>query len=520
MSNLALMILIVYCNISISINSQLHSIQDSLNPIKVTEYSHSNFSSAINSYVTNNTSASASAIIPPKVLFDPAISIGDNTADGANEVHGINSTIATERLPYLTMYGDHRAEISFAVLPKWLQTYFDWHSEQTRNSSNITKYVVLTCHGTKPCGGISDRLRPLPFYLLHASLVPRVLCIHWTKPFGLENYLTPPMYAAGRTVDWRCPADIPLDITRKFGNCQSVNCIEEDIKRMRSINDKYVSLYLGSNSEDRINYHNNLFQLHTYTHEAPIIIKWQFIDLTGDIFRVMFEPVLALTQSINDTMTSLGLKENEYASAHVRSRYPIKTALRKIDKQGGLDFGYWKEYLLPIINNAVSCANHIAMNSTIYFSSDNNEVVNDTITRDIPVGGGMQVRPVAMHRDKEPLHSDGINPESQISDFFPMIEDLLIMGGGSCVAHGVGSFGAFGAGLSGNRCRSIHRGPNVLACPNTRTEHGCESVTKFNKGKILFDSGLARHGLITSPRCYRTKVITDVESNHNKTGNV
>merc|ERR1740139_1156398 len=123
-------------------------------------------------------------------------------------------------------------------------------------------------------------------------------------------------------------------------------------------------------------------------------------------------------------MTSLGLKENEYVSVHVRSRYPFSKALVNTDKQGGLDFGSWKEILLPIINNAVSCANHIAMNSTIYFSSDNHEVVSDTTTRDIPVGGGMQVRPVGIHRNDEPLHSEGKYPESLISDFFPLFEDL------------------------------------------------------------------------------------------------
>jgi len=455
-----------------------------------------------------------------QTLVDEIVNLND-ISDDANEVHDINGTIVTKRLPYLTMYGAHRAEKSYAVLPKWLQTYFDWHSKQTRNSNDNTKYIVLTCTGNQKCGGMSDRLRPLPFYLLYASLVPRVLCIHWTNPFGLEHYLVPPMYAARRMVDWRCPADVPLDITEKFGNCSNFNCIEEDIKRARSINHTYVSLDLMHHSVERINHANSVFQLHTYADKVPEINQWQFIDLMGAIFRVMFEPVLALTQSINDTMTSLGLKEHEYASVHVRSRYPVNNKLKGMDK-GGLDFGQLKNYLLPIINNAVSCANHIAINSTIYFSSDNHEVVRDTVTRDISVGGGIQVRPVAILRDNEPLHSGVHHPESQISDYFPMFEDLLIMGGGSCVAHGMGSFGAFGAGLSGNRCRAIHRIYNgkSAACPNGRTGNYCEPATKFNKGKILFDSGLARKGLISSPRCNSTRVTNDVKSNHNKTGKV
>jgi len=372
----------------------------------------------------------------------------------------------------------------------------------------------------KTCGGISDRLRPLPFYLLFASLAKRVVCIHWTRPFGLENYLTPPMYAAGRIVDWRCPADVPLDIASRdwyapvnetfFVACYEkdydLNCLEEEIKRMRTMNDKYAFLGLVGRTPDRVNLANNIFQLHTYADEVSMPYNWQFVDLMGDIFRVMFEPVLALTQSINETMTSLGLKENDYSSVHVRSRYPTAKSLKNIDLNGGLDFtdgGRWKKKLLPVINNSVSCANHIAINSIIYFSSDNHEVVRNAVSRDIPVGDGMQVRPVAIHRDKEPLHSEGANPGSQISDFFPLFEDLLIMGGGRCVAHGMGSFGAFAAGLTGNRCRAIHRKFNgkPLACPNDKTKIECTRNTELHEGKILFNAKSVREDLISSPHC-------------------
>ena len=56
-------------------------------------------------------------------------------------------------------------------------------------------------------------------------------------------------------------------------------------------------------------------------------------------------------------------------------------------------------------------------------------------------------------------------------DFYPLFEDLLIVGGSKCVALGIGSFGAFGAALAGNRCRALHRRPNgdILKCPNNRT---------------------------------------------------
>eukprot|EP00957_Ditylum_brightwellii_P156351 11900726-Ditylum_brightwellii.AAC.1 len=46
------------------------------------------------------------------------------------------------------------------------------------------------------------------------------------------------------------------------------------------------------------------------------------------------------------------------------------------------------------------------------------------------------------------------------------------MGGSKCIAHGIGSFGSFGAGLIGNECRAVHRigNGNQEKCPNNRAD--------------------------------------------------
>ena len=64
-------------------------------------------------------------------------------------------------------------------------------------------------------------------------------------------------------------------------------------------------------------------------------------------------------------------------------------------------------------------------------------------TRDVVLSDGNKARVIGAHRDVEPLHSEGYHPESKISDFYPLFEDLLIMGGSKCVVYGIGSFGAF-----------------------------------------------------------------------------
>ncbi len=69
------------------------------------------------------------------------------------------------------------------------------------------------------------------------------------------------------------------------------------------------------------------------------------------------------------------------------------------------------------------------------------------------------------------------------------------MGGSACVSHGVGSFGAFAAGLAGNRCRAIHRKPTgkTEKCPNNRAENVVIEITnEYVMGDNLSDLGEGR----------------------------
>ena len=76
-------------------------------------------------------------------------------------------------------------------------------------------------------------------------------------------------------------------------------------------------------------------------------------------------------------------------------------------------------------------------------------------------------------------HIDEFNSSSTEESYYPLFEDLLIMGGSKCVVHGIGSFGAFGAGLAGNRCRVLHQKYNgqSLKCPNNHAVPRYAAVT-------------------------------------------
>jgi hypothetical protein len=82
-------------------------------------------------------------------------------------------------------------------LPSWLKDYMDWHhdivtQQLTAENKYNFKYLVLRCYRTdERCGGVSDRLKPIPLLLLAAARSSRLLFIHWDRPFALEEFLQP-----------------------------------------------------------------------------------------------------------------------------------------------------------------------------------------------------------------------------------------------------------------------------------------------------------------------------------------
>jgi len=55
-----------------------------------------------------------------------------------------------------------------------LQEYFTWHATQRQNDPEgiNTNFLVMTCLMGRKCGGTSDRMRPLAYYL-HLGVICR-----------------------------------------------------------------------------------------------------------------------------------------------------------------------------------------------------------------------------------------------------------------------------------------------------------------------------------------------------------
>ena len=414
-----------------------------------------------------------------------------NMGEGSEEIHMKESA-------FLTMYGQHRVKPALEQVPKWLSQYVTWSQQQRANENEHTKYLVLPCIGNDICEGFSDRLRALPFYILLASKVNRVLCIYWTKPYPLESFLQPPKGG----LDWRCPASFD-GIVEKFKTSyrqknfrhylltnKRTNVIRV-YNEVKESNETFVSMTYRGKTENVISYLNTIFKSYSYQNYIPVDGNWFHVDLMEHIFRIMFEPIEQIAKNVNATMTKLGLIENNYTSIHVRSRFPVKKMGELLGSQQHAkdhddgdriyEFdGNYKRYLTKIAFNAIECGSLLDRNNKIYFVSDLANLT-DFVTKDIlqVTGENIRVKPLGVKRSGHLKHVGSFRNNAEVIEFYSVVEDLLILGGSKCVSHGAGSFGAFGASLTGNRCRAIHRTHegNIIKCPNDQSTKYSRNIT-------------------------------------------
>ena len=90
-------------------------------------------------------------------------------------------------------------------LPNWIKEYMKYHTEVVQNLTvhnwKEYKYLVLRCYRRdERCGGLSDRIKPVPLILLAAQRSQRILFIDWDRPFELQHFLVPPKHGFQWTV--------------------------------------------------------------------------------------------------------------------------------------------------------------------------------------------------------------------------------------------------------------------------------------------------------------------------------
>jgi hypothetical protein len=373
-------------------------------------------------------------------------------------------------------------------LPQYIKDYLDWHVEMTCNITDAphqekqqqARYLVVRCiQEFNRCGGLSDRLRPLPVYIFAAIQMNRILLIQWTKPCPLEEFLTPTPWGINWTVpSWlSTPRQTSADIVN-FGKLHDRHFIA------KSIEQPILTIKIQWPPEDA--YNNFISQF--YNDSTHVYNK-----VYSHLFSSFFTLVRPIQSIVDQQMATLGLTPSSYTSIHVRARhpnsgfYPLKNrhADQAIDKEGGFVLpeqeGKYKDKITKTLQMAFHCASSLndtnnnnnsknndnTQKKIIYFASDSHHLNNYVVQQQ-----GIQLPStyviVSMNHSKEPLHLDiPGNTTREPSDFYMAFVDLWILSHAQCILYGTGRFGLFASYISLNKNSTCSR--NYQTSPNCIT---------------------------------------------------
>jgi len=375
-------------------------------------------------------------------------------------------------------------------LPNWMLDYMKFHDEHRSRLANYTssvdiKYLVVRCLEREVCGGFSDRMKAMPFYIMVASLTKRILLIHWTKPTELEHYLIPPTDG----IDWRIEGtpvtiqDIRSNTNFHNGHGNGMSGVVQQIMGKvpgleHLVEARVLNILLDGGQ--RI---HNAQELFNRWKKEPGQISEGYLgwnpksnvtkhDLSEDVFRILFQPSPQVEREIYNKLIHLDLLDKEFSVAQVRAKSPnlissdvalefgsvntVKGAKDAYEIKRGFDMmntytitPLLRKLWFKMYTNALNCADQLAPGLPIFLASDTNfgiEMKKNT-TYDIRV---------AASENQTALHIDSdANQGREQSDFYLVFTDIYIMARAKCLAYG-GGFGAFSTRMNGNTCTLHH----------------------------------------------------------------
>ena len=390
------------------------------------------------------------------------------------------------------------------VIPEWMSNYVDWHQDQRRilaRNDNATaihemKFMVVRCIEKQKCGGLSDRLKPLPAYLMIADLTKRVLLFHWTKPARLEAFFQPPVNG----LDWRIEgtpvSEEEVRDGRNFVNGHT-DSFSREVRVLAGILDggdraflqtcKVLNILLDGGQQivsarDTFNRWRAEPGQSTPSWSEDAYLGWKNganltkHELLEDTFRLLFEPSPQLSEAIFDMMNHLDILNTPFDAVQVRAKDPREIPLDAIQetfdpdrkmsqsqlrdqawkldmKENGYQIGSKMEaYFEKKYKNAIACLRNASNSSDVpvYLASDSMYGYNVQKT------SGLPIRIPSWKGD--PLHIDsdefqGRNPE----DFYQTFIDTFVMQKARCYSHSEG-FGLLPLRLNANlsNCEVAH----------------------------------------------------------------
>jgi hypothetical protein len=376
-------------------------------------------------------------------------------------------------------------------LPDWLDKFLKSQPTATHNetlSDPNAKFIVMTCYKFKrnyweACGGLSDRLFLLPYYIWLANKTGRKLLIKYGKPHPMEEFFVPPEGG----FDWRAPngyfdeeweayslrGHAEMKWQRRARWHELIEKPEWNDTRVVFANTNLAIPYVGTHFE-------KVTGLATY-------------EVWPGIFRRFFQPSKPLAKIIDSIAEEYGLIPGQYSSAHVRAKFPVgRNEIKMIDRsEKGLNMkdARTHEIITAIADNAMHCAMKAMPEAKhVYFASDAHEPTT-YLLEESPTWVVHQNSTTSSHLIQKPSVTIITRPNHTVepahfeftrdpdpSKYYGIFIDLWMMAHAKCMAQGLGGFGHFASSLSGNHysCRVRHRDYDIgisPACPTPGAEN-------------------------------------------------
>lgn len=349
-------------------------------------------------------------------------------------------------------------------LPTYLKEYLDWHvdvrcfldkrlhQQQPPDDADVMYLVVQCLREYHACGGLADRLLPLPIYVLYAYKMKRLLLVRWTRPFPLEEFLVP--FGINWTVPHWLVTNIPSDL-----NTKSAMGVNNLVTKLNSTKVMTVGLQIGA--PQLLEFYNNQIMVDFNDTE------YTYQRVYRDLFHSIFALVTPIEELVQNTLIQLNLTPGAYTSVHIRARHHESGLLygnNTIDKSGGLSFsGKTKAKLLSIMDHALKCAATLRPGSPMYIATDSHHATNYVIFQNATIYNNSSTyrnsayppaQVVGSTHTRDPLHLDEQHTPQHHSrapsDYYHIFADLWLLGMSQCSAVGVGGFGRLGMYLSYN----------------------------------------------------------------------
>ena len=351
-------------------------------------------------------------------------------------------------------------------MPQWMKDYFAWHRQQRElvHSTNYLKhkFLVITCfRDTSSCGDLSDRLRPMPFYVLLAAETNRILLISWEKPAPLEDFLMPPRGG----VDWRTPSYMVDSLREKGETAVSLKQL-----RKLALGTERIVKFVASGHDSGSQYYN------AHALSSGDVVSDPFQHEYRDCWHALFTPVRKVVRLIEYEMDTLDLYPEDFIAAYLGANYTMD------------DVGRDKRLVANWTRNALNCASNLRPDGPYLFVSDTEQA------KLVAIQYGKQKEATVVARmnghSYENHRFDGDDwTTKRASDYYPAFVDLYMMSMASCYSYNVGLLAQWANLISGTSlgCSVRHWTPGVNK--NSANRNGCPWTGQPSKVQVRHKRG-------------------------------